>query len=348
MNESTSLERVETQPNPFARQLDERLNAGTVAIESQRAVAEVQAAMLIAKKFPRNQAQAWEQVMETCKRKEFAESASYSFPRGRETVSGPSIRLAEELARAWGNIEFGIRELAVYEDGTEVEAYCWDVEQNTRSKQTFRVPHERHTRQGVTKLSDPRDIYEQNANMGARRLRSRILAIIPPDMVAAAERQCKETRLGRTDTPLAVRVQQTVAGFAKLQISVAHIERRLGHGLDSILPDEFDELLTIYHSLKDGMTQASDWFAVSKSSGSGENASKIDGLLSGAKPAPILSAPEMIQEIETAWLEKGLNDVQKVKAIHEATGKSVVLTSPNLDDSDIRKIWEAVKKSTMS
>ena len=36
----------------------------------------------------------------------------HAFPRAGETVSGPSIRLAEMLAAVWGNIEYGIRELS--------------------------------------------------------------------------------------------------------------------------------------------------------------------------------------------------------------------------------------------
>lgn len=266
--------------NPFGKARDERLNVGAVAIESERAIADVKAKLALAKMFPRDRAQAFQQVMDTCSRKEFAETATYSYPRGGETVTGPSIRLAEELARAWGNVEFGIAELAEYaaEPGqapaTEVMAFCWDLQANVMSKQTFRSPHERHTKRGVQKLDDPRDIYENNANLGARRLRSRILAVIPPDMVSAAVRQSRDTLAGNVKEPLSQRVANIVRQFGKLGVAVSHIEQRLGHSLDNILPDEYADLVGIYNSLKDGMTSASDWFNVPKSQAASEKATK--------------------------------------------------------------------------
>ena len=284
IEEKAITEAVPVGVNPFAdRGIDERLNAGTVEIESQRAVMEVQAALLIAKRFPRNKALAYEKVLATCSREEFANSATYTYPRGGQTVTGPSIRLAEELARGWGNVEFGIRELAEYEDGTEVEAYCWDVEQNVRSKQTFRNPHERHTKQGVTKLTDPRDVYEVNANMGARRLRSRILAIIPPDMVSAALNACRQTLAGNSEKPLSEKVGVIVRKFGALGITVTHIETRFGHELGKMLPEEYVDLVGIYNSLKDDQSKPSDWFAVPKAQGASEDAQKAEAALKGGK-----------------------------------------------------------------
>ncbi|MEG7697727.1 hypothetical protein U2181_15285, partial [Listeria monocytogenes] len=91
------------------------------------------------------------------------------------------IRLAEVIARAMGNLEFGVKELARSQSVSEMQAFSWDLETNTRSSQNFQVRHERHTKQGVKPLTDPRDIYEATANEGGRRLRARLLAIIPPD-----------------------------------------------------------------------------------------------------------------------------------------------------------------------
>jgi len=265
--------------NPFRREIDERLNAGTVEVEIHRAVAEVQAALLIAKRFPRNKAEAFEKIIATCCRTEFAEAATYSYPRGGQTITGPSIRLAEEMARAWGNVEFGIRELAQYDDETEMESFCWDTETNVRSKQTFRVKHERHTRQGITELTDPRDIYENNANLGARRLRSRILAIIPPDVVNEALKQCKLTVAGDATVPLSEKIRGVVRKFATAGVTGKHLERRLGHRIDEMLPDEYADLVAAYNSIKDGMSQASDWFDTGKATTVSEAAEKIDSKL---------------------------------------------------------------------
>src|ERR1044072_1729430 len=137
--------KVEEFVNPFAKRGAPGLNQGTVAIEESRAVAEAMGKLYLAKKFPRDKAAAFDALMEECSRATMAEEAEYSYPRGGETVSGPSIRLAEAMARVWGNIDYGIRELSEDEDSTEIEAYCWDLETNTISSQKFRVKKERST-----------------------------------------------------------------------------------------------------------------------------------------------------------------------------------------------------------
>jgi hypothetical protein len=250
------------QFNPFAVSRNQNVNEGTVAIEEQRAIAEAQGKILIAKKFKRDQAAAFQMVMTSCSRRKLAESAMYSYPKGGQVVTGPSIRLAEELARAWGNMEYGIRELSQKEGLSEMEAYCWDLETNVVSSQKFTVKHERHTKHGVQRLTDPRDIYELTANNAGRRLRARILAVLPPDLVDAAVEECFKTLAGASTEPLEDRVRKMLKAFTAYGVKKEHIEARLGKPLDSILSDEFVELQTIYTSLKDNMSKPSDWFGV--------------------------------------------------------------------------------------
>lgn len=247
--------------NPFERGgLSEHVNAGTVEIESSRAIAEAQGKLVIAKRFPRNEAIAYSKIIASCRRKGLAEEATYSFPRGGQTVSGPSIRLAEELARAWGNIDYGIRELSRKDGVSEMEAYAWDLETNTSSSQKFSVRHIRDTKTGNYALTDERDIYELTANQGARRLRARVLAILPPDLVEAALAECRLTLAGKSDEPIADRVRKMIRAFEKHGVTAPMIELRLGHSLDATLPEELADLIGIFNSLKSGMSKASDWF----------------------------------------------------------------------------------------
>ena len=90
----------------------DNINQGTVAIEASRAIAEAQGKLIIAKRFPRDEVQAYSRVVQACQRKGIAEKAFYSYNRGGGVVSGPTIRFAEELARCWGNIDYGIKELS--------------------------------------------------------------------------------------------------------------------------------------------------------------------------------------------------------------------------------------------
>jgi hypothetical protein len=286
--EETQVTRVQ---NPFVKSRDDSLNVGTVAIESERAIAQVKAAIVMAKQCPRDKYRATEKILEICSRIEFAQNALYAYPRGREKVEGLSIRAAEAIAMAWGNIEFGIQELSQAEGESEMLAFAWDLETNTRSSQTFRFKHERHTREGATKLTDPRDIYETGANLGARRLRSRILAVIDPDVRHAAETQCRRTIAasvsGGGKKTLTEKLDALVKEFSKLGIKVSHIEQRLEHPIKDTLPDEYVDLANIFTSLRDGVSQPSDWFAVAKAAGASEKAQEVDGLLSGKNKADI-------------------------------------------------------------
>ena len=64
-----------------------------------RQAQEVQVAMLAAKKFPRDQVVAYNNIMRACQRRKLAESSMYEFPRGNEKITGPSIRLAEAISK---------------------------------------------------------------------------------------------------------------------------------------------------------------------------------------------------------------------------------------------------------
>lgn len=251
--------RTETS-NPFASQLPARATQNAIAeAGQQREIAEVQAAMVIAKRFPRNQIEAMDKILLACTRPTLAEGALYSYSRGGSDVTGPSIRLAEVAAQSWGNVSFGIRELEQRSGESTVEAFAWDMETNTRQVKVFQVGHERHTKRGVTKLTDPRDIYELVANQGARRLRSCILAIIPGDVIEAAVKQCEETLHASADTT-PEGLKKLCEAFAKFGVTKEQIEKRIQSRLEAIRAAQVVQLKKVYASLRDGMSAPGDWF----------------------------------------------------------------------------------------
>lgn len=255
-----------SQQNPFAGQKNS-LNAGTVTIESSRAVAETQGKILLAKRFPRNEAEAYEKVMIACSRRTFAEKALYSYPRGKDTiVSGASIRLAEELARCWGNLDYGIKELSQKDGESEMLAYCWDMENNLISSQTFVVEHARDTTSGRKELKTQRDIYENNANMAGRRLRARILAVLPPDLIDAAIMACRQT-LDNQEKATPQQIEETKQAFAEIGVNLAALEQRIGHTLDDLTMRELNDFYGIHNSITNGHSSIYDWFDVKTNNG---------------------------------------------------------------------------------
>lgn len=228
----------------------------------QRAVADIQSAMVMAKRFPRDQLAAMDRILQACTRPSLADGALYSYARSGSDITGPSIRLAEMLAQNWGNVEFGIRELSQTNGESSVEAFAFDLETNTRQVKVFQVPHVRHTRAGSKRLEDPRDVYELVANQGARRLRACILGIIPGDVVDAAVKQCEVTLHTNADvTP--ERVKSMLQAFKdNYGVTQDMIQKRIQRRIDAMTPALMVQLKKIYQSLKDGMSSPGDWFDI--------------------------------------------------------------------------------------
>ena len=253
---------TELMINPFNNSAIKQQSNATTSVEEQRAIAETQGAMIIAKKFPRSPMEAMDKILQACTRKSLAETALYSYSKGGAEVTGASIRLAEVAAQCWGNMQFGIRELEQREGESTVEAFAWDVESNTRQVKVFQVTHERHTKSGVKKLTDPRDIYELVANQGARRLRACILGVIPGDVIEAAQNQCEVTMKSNADTSPEGIKKMSDAFMKEFSVSTEMLQKRIQCRLDSIRPAQVIQLRKIFQSLKDGMSNVSDWFEI--------------------------------------------------------------------------------------
>lgn len=245
--------------NPFGDRKAVATATGVGASDQERAIQEVQAALVIAKKFPRDPIEAMDKILQMCTRPTLAESALYSYSRGGSDITGPSIRLAECIAQGWGNMQAGVRELSQHGNESQVEAFAWDLESNMRVTKVFTVPHIRHTKSGVKTLTDPRDIYETIANNGARRLRACILGVVPGDVVEAATKQCEVTLASTADTsPDAMK--KVVEAFKKFGVTKEQIEKRIQRRMDAIQPAQVVMLRKIYTSLKDGMSSPEEWF----------------------------------------------------------------------------------------
>ena len=225
-----------------------------------RAAQQVQAAMVRAATFPRDQESSMRRILDACTRQTLAETAIYSYPRGGQEVTGPSIRLAECIAQNWGNIEFGYAELEQRNGESMVEAYAWDLETNVRQSKVFTVPHRRDTKNGSYTLTDSRDIYEAVANQAARRVRSCILAIIPGDVIEAAVKQCSLTLdSGNNQKSIDELITEMILAFDKYSVTEEMLCAYVGKNIEAFTMQDVVKLRKVYTSLKDGI-MGSDYF----------------------------------------------------------------------------------------
>lgn len=273
----------------------------STSIEQSRAVAEVQAAVVVAQQRPRTEPLALAAVVETCKRRTVAERAFYRFPRGNGHVTGESIHLAREIARCWGNLDYGIRELARDDVRGESEmlAFAWDLQTNTRVTNTFIAPHRRDRKDGGKILTELRDIYENNANLGARRLRECIFAVLPSWLIEEAKRVCDTTLEGDDTKPLAMRIADCIAAFDGIGIIVDQLETKLGRRAQHWTTLDVVQLGVIFRSITRGEVTKDEEFPPARVTGA--------EILAGVNPAPTgdatggWRAPTIAEATDDVW-----------------------------------------------
>lgn len=232
------------------------------AVEQSRAVAEVEAAVIVAQRCPRNTSRAIAEMRDSCRRRELAEKAFFRFPKGGGMVSGPSIHLARELARIWGNIQWGLHELRRDDDHgqSEMLAYAWDVQANSRTSSIVINPHRLYTGGGGKQLTELRDIYDNNANVGSRRVREAIFGILPSWFVDEAIELCNKTNADGGGVPLPTRIANAIEVFGNLGVTVEQLEAKLGTPSAKWTDQDVAQLRIIRASLLRGEIRKEDEF----------------------------------------------------------------------------------------
>lgn len=197
------------------------------AVEQARAVAEVQAAVTVAQAMPRDIQRAVAEMRDSCGRMAMASRAFYSVPnRG----NGPTVHLARELARIWGNIDYSVRELRRDDEAgvSEVLAIAWDQQTNVRSSRSFQAPHAKMARGQRQALVDLDDIYRNNQNVGAKAVRECIMSVLPRWFTEEAQDVCRQTLNKGEGIALADRIAAMVKTYATIGVDVPRIEAKTG------------------------------------------------------------------------------------------------------------------------
>jgi hypothetical protein len=262
---------VSTQLDHIATRVasPDRMGQAT-AVEQARAVAEVQARVVVAQQCPRSTEAAVKAMREACTLMPLAERAFYAYPRGKDdngnviTVSGPSVHLARELARVWGNVEYSVNELRRDDKAgqSEMLAYAWDLETNTRNSAVFIVPHFRDKKGGPVQLTEMRDVYENNANNGARRVREAIFNVLPVWFTEEAKDLCAKTLAGGGGKPMPQRRADAIDAFEKIGVRTTQLEDRLGAKAADWTPQDIAQLHILITSIRRNEVRKEEAFPV--------------------------------------------------------------------------------------
>lgn len=259
MNEVTKIE------NPLAIQRGNDFAAGAsnnalATVASAGEVAKVQAALVMAAQFPRDEVKATEKILNAFQRRGLAEAATYTYGRGGTEVSGLSIRAAEAIAGYWRNLEYGWTVIERKNDESTCKAYVWDLENNVQRAMTFRVAHKVDLSGGRSRpVNSERELYELCANQAARRVRACILALIPFDIQEAVIAQIDATLKTAFEITPEV-LKKWLECFAKFGVTRKQIEARIQRDYDAITPAQLVGLSKVYNSLKEKMAKPEDFF----------------------------------------------------------------------------------------
>lgn len=229
-----------------------------------REESEIKAAIVLAKKFPRNENACYTKLLKSCERPSFAESAFYRFPRGGQAIEGPSVDLAREAARCWGNVRYGLRIVAQDDEWVHIMGWAFDLESNNfvSAEDKFKKLVQR---KGGWVRPDERDLRELVNRRGAICVRNSLLQILPSDVIDDALRAAKETMRKATAGDLKQNredaLRRMALAFQGLAVTVEMIESYLGHPMNVATEEEMVNLRQIYKAMVDGVAKRDEFFA---------------------------------------------------------------------------------------
>lgn len=258
-----------------------------------REQAEIQARILAAKRFPRNELDAGTKLKNTMKRPAMAEKSFWSFKRGKDDqgrdifIEGPSAHTAREAGRCWGNIVSGFRVVSMDETYAHLRAFATDLETNTTKEfeEKFKKLVYRKNKGWIS--PDERQLRELVNKHGAIIERNAILQIIPKDIVddalVVAKRTLKEKATGDLKENKQELLKKLVGAFAEYGVTAKHLEDYLDHDLAQITPDELVTLRGIYSSIEAGNSKAFEYFGAKTEEESEAAKDLTSDLLGGTK-----------------------------------------------------------------
>lgn len=187
---------------------------------------------------------------------EIAASCVYALPRDGKTIEGPSARLAEIVANAWGNLR--IQAGATENDDRYITARgeAWDIQANTAI--AFEVRRRITNRKGDT-FSD--DMISVTGNAAASiALRNAVFKAVPSSFWRPIYLKCRQVVAGDARTFSARRDEQMKA-FAVMGVTEQQISALLGvKGKLDITLEHMATLVGVFNSIKDGETTIEEAF----------------------------------------------------------------------------------------
>lgn len=184
----------------------------------------------------------------------------YSVPRDGKKIEGASIRLAEIVLSAWGNIRAESAIVEVADKHLVAEGTCWDLETNTAVKVQVR---RRIVGKTGRRYSDDMIVTTGNAAC-AIALRNAVFKVVPMVYVKSIEREARRVAIGDVKT-LAKKRDEMVVYFGKMGVDQARVLAAVERpGVEDVTLDDLATLKGLATAIRDGETTIEEAFPVER------------------------------------------------------------------------------------
>lgn len=219
--------------------------------------------ILLARKYPRQEKAVVQHLLDVLDAfPQFAEKALYSIKFGDGRAEGLTIRAAETIAAAWGNLVVRAEILAEDENGWDLQAGIFDLQTNYRWMEPARASKWIKRRTGQMELlDDRRQIMARNAAV-SKATRNCILRVLPMYVKAAFELRVREKMAGGDLHKPAdkQRVAACVAAFGAIGVTEAALVEYVEKPRDLWLGADLADLRATYNSIQEGESTVAEVF----------------------------------------------------------------------------------------
>lgn len=231
------------------------VESGPVLSPSTRGEIDVQ--IVTAKRYPRSIRSFKDQAMAMATLdEETAAGCFYSLPRGGKPIEGPSVRLAEIVLSAWGNVRADARVIDAGPKEITAEAMCWDLEKNVAVRVQVR---RRITDKRGQRYNDDMIVVTGNAACSIA-LRNAVFKVIPMAYSKAIYQQARLVAVGDART-LSARRGALIDYFGKMGVRPEQIFAAVGRaGVEDITLDDLATLHGFATAIKEGDSTVDEMF----------------------------------------------------------------------------------------
>ena len=231
--------------------------------------AEIDVQIATAKQYPRQISKVREEIQELATlNQDTAESCWYALPRGGKVIEGPSIRFAEIVASAYGNIRAATRVIAIDDEHITCQGVCHDLEKNVAiSTEVKRRIKDRNGRRYNE------DMIVTTANAGSSiALRNAVLKVVPGALLKDVMAEVRKVGMGDARTL----AQRRLAAFEYFKGQGVSKEKVLGvigkRDVDDVTLEDLAVLRGLMTAINEGTTTIGEAF----SGAAGTNGNPLD------------------------------------------------------------------------